>query len=67
MGQAAATLDPGQRHEIFQRAEQLLLEEAPVAPVHFGAQTYLIHSDVKGWVPSPLVFRRYQYVSLQRP
>jgi oligopeptide transport system substrate-binding protein len=67
MGQAAATLDSRQRYEIFQRAEQLLLEEAPVAPVHFGAQTYLIHSDVKGWVPSPLVFRRYQYVSLERP
>jgi len=67
LAQAAATLDPRQRLEIFQQAEQLLLEESPVAPVHFGAQTYLIHPAVKGWVPAPLVFRRYQYVTLQSP
>ena len=67
LAQAAATLDPRQRLEIFQQAEQLLLDESPVAPVHFGAQTYLIHPAVKGWVPAPLVFRRYQYVTLQSP
>jgi oligopeptide transport system substrate-binding protein len=61
---AAATADPAQRHEVLQRAEALLLDEAPVAPVYFGAQTYLIHPAVKGWEPASLVFRRFQLVEL---
>ncbi|HEX2861725.1 MAG TPA: peptide ABC transporter substrate-binding protein, partial [Lacunisphaera sp.] len=34
--QAAATPNPAARHELFQRAEAVLLEQAPVAPVFFG-------------------------------
>ena len=64
---AATTLDPHQRYEIFQQAEKLLLEDSPVAPLYFGVQTYLIHPAVHGWIPSPLVFRRFQYVTLQAP
>ena len=64
---AATTLDPHQRYEIFQQADKLLLEDSPVAPVYIGAQTYLIHPAVQGWVPSPLVFRRFQLVTLQAP
>ncbi|HEY4301732.1 MAG TPA: peptide ABC transporter substrate-binding protein, partial [Candidatus Didemnitutus sp.] len=67
LDEAAHTLDPAARFAIFQRAEQLLLEQSPVSPVHLGAQTYLIQPSVKGWVPAPLVFRRYQYVYLQSP
>ncbi|MBI2515639.1 MAG: peptide ABC transporter substrate-binding protein [Opitutae bacterium] len=65
LARAAVTLDPVQRYELFQQAEKLLLESAPVSPVHFGAQTYLLHPAVKGWVPAPLGFRRYQYLALQ--
>lgn len=63
---AALTSDPKQRYEILQRAEALLLEESPVAPVYVGAQTYLIHPAVKNWEPAPLVFRRYQIVRLEK-
>jgi oligopeptide transport system substrate-binding protein len=61
---AAATPDAAKRLNIFQQAETLLLEEAPVAPVFFGAQTYLLDPAVKGWPPAPLVFRRFQLVEL---
>lgn len=67
LARAAGTLDQAQRYELFQQAEKLLLESAPVAPVNFGAQTYLLHPAVRGWVPAPLGFRRYQYLSLQAP
>lgn len=67
LARAGHTLDPKQRYELFQQAEDLLLAESPIAPIHFGAQTYLISPQVKGWVPAPLVFRRYQYVTLQAP
>ena len=62
---AAATLEPHLRYEVFQQAEQLLLDEAPVAPVFIGAQTYLLHPAVRGWVPAPLMFRRFQKVHLE--
>lgn len=65
METAAATADPRQRYELLQQAEALLLKESPVAPIYFGAQTYLIHPAVKGWTPAPLVFRRFQIVELR--
>ena len=57
--------DAKQRYELFQQAESLLLNEAPVTPLFYCAQTYLIHPAVKGWEPAPLVFRRFQIVALE--
>jgi oligopeptide transport system substrate-binding protein len=65
MDRAAVTADAKERYEIFQQAEARLLGEAPVAPLHYGAQTYLIDPRVKGWEPAPLIFRRYQLVELK--
>ncbi|WP_246026510.1 peptide ABC transporter substrate-binding protein [Oleiharenicola lentus] len=67
IAQAAATPDPAARREIFQQAEILLLEQAPVAPVFFGTRAYLIHSSVKGWEPSLLGLHQYKRVYLQKP
>ena len=62
--QAAATADPAARLEIFQQAEALLLEQAPVAPVYFGVRSYLIHPAVHGWEPSLLGLHQYKKVYL---
>ena len=43
----------------------ILLEQAPIAPLYFNAQTYLIHPAVKNWHPSPLGFQRFQRVWLE--
>jgi oligopeptide transport system substrate-binding protein len=66
IAKAAHTLDPARRLEVFQEAEALLLEEAPIAPLLFGSQTYLIHPAVKGWVFAPLGLRRYHHVWLEK-
>lgn len=60
------TAEAGQRHEILQRAEALLLEEAVIAPIFHGAQTYLLDPAVKGWPPAPLGTRRYHGIWLER-
>jgi oligopeptide transport system substrate-binding protein len=65
IAEAAHTLDPVRRFEAFQQAEAILLEQAPIAPLYFNAQTYLIHPAVKNWHPSPLGFQRYQNVWLE--
>ncbi|EIP97809.1 ABC-type oligopeptide transport system, periplasmic component [Opitutaceae bacterium TAV1] len=62
---AAEAPDTGARFAAFQRAEKLLLDEAPVAPVVFGARTYLISPDVRDWPPSLLGIHRYQTVRLE--
>ena len=51
--------------ELFQRAEVLLLQEAPITPLVFGSRTYLIHPAVRGWEPSPLGLHRFQLIELR--
>ncbi len=63
--QANRTLDQAARYELFQEAEALLLDEAPIAPIFFGAKSYLLHPSVKGWAPSLLGIHRYQTVRLE--
>lgn len=62
IAQAAATPDAAARHEVFQQAEALLLEQSPVAPVFFGVRAYLIHPAVKGWEPSLLGLHQYKRI-----
>jgi oligopeptide transport system substrate-binding protein len=64
MDQAAVTADPAARLALLQKAEALMLEEAPLAPIVFRASTYLIHPAVKGWEASPLNVHRYQLIQL---
>jgi len=62
---AARELDTARRFELLRQAEALVLAEAPVAPVFFGTRTYLIHPDVKGWVPALLGVHRYQTLKIE--
>ena len=63
---AAAAENQSQRLQRFQQAEALLLEQAPVAPLYFGARVYAINAAVKNWAPSLLGFHRYQLIRLER-
>jgi len=63
--QAAGTADRSARFELFQKAEAILLGEAPLIPLYFGEQPYLIQPSVHGWPPSKLGFVRFQNVWLE--
>ncbi|MGC4071292.1 MAG: peptide ABC transporter substrate-binding protein [Nibricoccus sp.] len=65
IAEAGRTLDQAARFELFQKAEAILLDEVPVAPVFFGTRTFLIHPSVKGWTPSLLGIHRYQKIWLE--
>ena len=49
MAQAARTPDTTERNELFQKAEAILLEEAPVMPIYIYTRVYLKSPEVKGW------------------
>jgi oligopeptide transport system substrate-binding protein len=61
---ARQTVDPSQRFELFQQAETLLLDQAPIIPLIFGARNFLIDPAVKGWEPAPVGIYQYKKVSL---
>lgn len=54
IGQAAREIDPVRRMEFFQRAEARLVAEAPVIPVVFNKNKFLIRPEVRGWHPTLL-------------
>ena len=67
IARAARTSDREARFALFQQAEALLLAEAPIAPVFFGARVHLLHPDVQNWRPSLLGVRRYQTLRIGTP
>jgi oligopeptide transport system substrate-binding protein len=65
IGQAAATADPKQRLEVFQKAEAILMDEVPILPVYFYTRVFLKRPEVKGWYPTLLDNHPYKYVYLE--
>ena len=61
---AGNTADNARRYELFQQAEAILLEQAPLIPLLNGEQTYLLRPEVRHWHPSPLGFVRFKDVWL---
>ena len=54
LGAAARESDPGRRYEYFQQAEARLVSQAPVLPVVFNKNKFLIRPEVQGWHPTLL-------------
>lgn len=64
IAQAAATTDPKERLEVFQKAEAILMDELPQIPIYFYTRVYLRRPEVKGWYPNILDNHLFQYMYL---
>lgn len=64
--QAALTENTQQRFELFQQAEQILIDHSPIIPIYTYTAKYLISPDVKGWHPNVLNDHPLKYVYLER-
>jgi oligopeptide transport system substrate-binding protein len=62
--QSRVEQDPDKRQALFQQAEAILMEEAPVIPIYFYVTSRLIHPSVRGWHANILDYHPYQEVSL---
>lgn len=65
IAQAAATINPQQRLEVFQKAEAILIDEMPVIPIYFYTRVCLQRPEVKGWYPTILDDHPYKFVYLE--
>lgn len=65
--QAGRTGDNAERFKLFDQAESILLDEAPIVPLYFYTQPFLLSPSVKGWYPTILNHHPYQHVYLEPP
>lgn len=63
---AARTTDPAARHALFQKAEAILLEAAPIIPLYHYTHVFLLQPAVKGWHPTLLDHHPYKHVWLEK-
>ena len=65
LSQAERTGDSTQRFALLQRAESVLLEEAPLVPIYHLTTIRLVHPAVHGWHPTLLDHHPYKHVWLE--
>lgn len=46
---AIHTMDKAERHELYQRMDEIVIREMPVAPLVHAAVARLVHPSVRGW------------------
>lgn len=61
IAKAKSTADQKVRMEAMHKAEDILMDELPVAPVYFYSDPYLLKTDVTGFYDSPLGFKFFFY------
>jgi oligopeptide transport system substrate-binding protein len=67
IAEAGQTADPQKRNEAFQKAEAILLDEAPMVPIYHYTHPYLIQPSLQGWYPTLIDRHPYKYVWLKPP
>jgi oligopeptide transport system substrate-binding protein len=63
--QAKNTVDKTSRYELYRQAEQILMDESPIAPIYFYVNSSLIRPEVKGWYGNPLDIHPFKGVKLE--
>ena len=54
-----------ERYDYFQKAEAILLDEAPFIRIYYYTTNYLLSPDVKGYYPNILDYHPYKYLYLE--
>jgi oligopeptide transport system substrate-binding protein len=64
LDQARKAQDPAEREALYQKAEQMILEDAAWVPLYFGVENWLVKPYVQGYQIPPLKKPKFQYVSI---
>ncbi len=66
MNQAAHTQDLVHRSNILKSAEQIELDQEPVAPLFYSVSRALVRDYLKGWVDNTLNWHRTRFMRIER-
>lgn len=59
---AVATMDEGERNEICLKAEQMMINEAPIVPLWYNENYRLLQSNISGYQPSIMHIQNLTHV-----
>ncbi len=62
--EANRTADTARRYALYQRCEQILADECPLAPIYFYTRNNLVRPEVKGWYGNLLDYHALKGVYL---
>jgi oligopeptide transport system substrate-binding protein len=62
IAQALASADPEVRMEMFARAEQLVVDAAPMTPVFVENNKHLVGTRVEGWITNPSAINQSRWL-----
>lgn len=63
---ANQTIQSNERFQIFQKAENILMEESPIMPIYTYTNVTLMVPEVKGWYPNLFEHHPYKHLSLSK-
>lgn len=66
LDEADRETDEAARLELYQQAEELIVEDMPWAPLYHGKASYLVKPYVHGYVVPPFVIPNLRYVTINR-
>jgi oligopeptide transport system substrate-binding protein len=64
--EARIEADATRRLQLYQDAEQILIEEMPWIPLYFSSDHYVVKPYVQGFDPVPIVIPRLRYVTIDK-
>ncbi|HEU0075528.1 MAG TPA: peptide ABC transporter substrate-binding protein [Dehalococcoidia bacterium] len=62
--EARTESDPTKRLQLYQDAEQILLEDLPWIPLYFGKDHFVVKPRIQGFDPLPIVIPMLRYLSI---
>lgn len=65
LDQAKGESDRAKRAALFGQAEQILLDDMPIAPILYLAMRNLVNPDITGWVDNPVDIHKLKYLCLK--
>lgn len=65
LNKSALEADPEKRKAILAQAEQILMDEMPIAPIYFYTNSYVKKDNVKGVLMDGLGFIDYKWASIE--
>ena len=66
LNRAGVEQDPAARLQLYQQAEQIIIDDSPWVPLYFDFEQWLVKPYVKGFTIPPMIVPKFQYISISK-